>query len=223
MTRWKLLSGCLSISLSHLYWVISEAFSWAPVFPDSHSSFFLFPIPTPPPCFSLPSSSHHVSSSQPQSFSGTSVKHPLYSDAWVSVWLGERDLALFLPHLQRKHWQLNTGGSSPTPPPPPPPTISTSLLTSLLLSHLFPSLTFSPNYPLFPIVSYTLTQFLATCYVPSHYSHIIKCCYAHVFFCTVFSGFFFCHQCFYKCSALPRIHYCLPISVWDSTPDNKAD
>lgn len=68
----------------------------------------------------------------------------------MSVWVGERDLALLLPHLQRKHWQLSTGGSSL------PLLLRPSPLTSLLLSHLLHRslpLTLSP--PLYSLLFHT--------------------------------------------------------------------
>lgn len=164
MTRWKFLSGCLSPSLSHLYWVISEAFSWAPLFPDSHSSFFLFPVPSPPPhrsfVFSpcLPISAlvflwHQCKASIIKRCMGVCVSG--------REGLGTPPAPPAEEALTAEHWGLIP--STTTPSSSAHPHFS---LTSLLLSHLFPSLAFSPNLPLFPIVVCTLTQFPPTCYVP---------------------------------------------------------
>lgn len=123
----------------------------------------------------------------------------------MSVWVGERDLALLLPHLQRKHWQLSTGGSSfplllrPSPHLHWPPSSS----------HTF-SLAFSLYLSLVAVVQHKPAQFLTLTIFPLRHFHISLCpsslflsspyvflfccplsCLLKLVFCSFFLFFFF--------------------------------
>lgn len=124
----------------------------------------------------------------------------------MSVWVGERDLALLLPHLQRKHWQLSTGGSSL----PLLLRLSPQIYWPPSSSHTFsisPSL--SLTLPLFPLVPHILAQFLPPltsfpyAIFTFHYVHpsfllhcLLSFCLPHWTFLFVsFFCCFFTHDC----------------------------
>lgn len=102
--------------------------------------------------------------------------------------------------LTAEHWGLIS-----LPPPPP---ISTSLLTSLLLSHLL-YLPFSLTLPLFPVVPHILAQFLPplTRFPFSLFSHFIMS--IHLFFFTL-SVLSFCLCLFIHCTTYLFLFFFYP-------------